>query len=97
MGGTAHSARWLAVEEHAIIKTLIMEEEHHQPLIVLMHGDRKVSTKELARLLNVKAITPCDPAVANKTQWLPGRWNLAVRHSQTHGCVHGNPASWNYP
>lgn len=65
-GGTAHSARWLAVEEHAIIKTLIMEEEHHQPLIVLMHGDRKVSTKELARLLNVKAITPCDPAVANK-------------------------------
>ena len=65
-GGTAHSARCLAVDEHAIIKTLIMEDERHQPLIVLMHGDRKVSTKELARLMNVKTILPCDPAVANK-------------------------------
>ena len=43
-----------------------MEDERHQPLIVLMHGDRKVSTKELARLMNVKTILPCDPAVANK-------------------------------
>jgi Cys-tRNA(Pro) deacylase len=65
-GGTGHSARCLGVDEHCVIKTLIMENERRQPLIVLMHGDRKVSTKELARLLNVKTITPCDPAVANK-------------------------------
>ena len=65
-GGTAHSARCLGVDEHAVIKTLIMEDERQQPLIVLMHGDRKVSTKELARLRGIKTITPCDPAVANR-------------------------------
>ena len=65
-GGTAHSARCLSVDEHCVIKTLIMEDDRKQPLIVLMHGDRKVSTKELARLLGVKMITPCEPAVANK-------------------------------
>ena len=65
-GGTAHSAQSLGVDEHQVIKTLIMENEHRQPLIVLMHGDRQVSTKELARLLGVKTIAPCDPAVANK-------------------------------
>ena len=65
-GGTAHSAYCLGVDEHAVIKTLIMEDERKQPLIVLMHGDRKVSTKELARRLGVKMITPCEPAVANK-------------------------------
>lgn len=65
-GGTAHSARCLGVDEHCVIKTLIMENERRQPLIVLMHGDHKVSTKELARLLGVKTITPCEPAVANK-------------------------------
>lgn len=65
-GGTAHSARCLGVDEHQVIKTLIMEDERRQPLIVLMHGDRQVSTKELARLLGVKTITPCDPAVASK-------------------------------
>ncbi len=65
-GGTSHSAHCLAVDEHAVIKTLIMEDERHQPLIVLMHGDRQVSTKELARVRAVKAITPCDPAVAQR-------------------------------
>ena len=65
-GGTAHSARCLGVNEHCVIKTLIMEDDRKQPLIVLMHGDRKVSTKELARVLGVKMITPCEPAVANK-------------------------------
>ena len=65
-GGTAHSARCLGVAEHQIIKTLIMEDERRQPLIALMHGDCQVSTKELARLLDVKTIAPCDPAVANK-------------------------------
>lgn len=54
------------MDEHCVIKTLIMENERRQPLIVLMHGDHKVSTKELARLLGVKTITPCEPAVANK-------------------------------
>lgn len=65
-GGTAHSARCLGVDEHQVIKTLIMENEHRQALIVLMHGDRQVSTKELARLLGVKSIAPCAPAVADK-------------------------------
>ncbi|NJM10714.1 MAG: Cys-tRNA(Pro) deacylase [Synechococcaceae cyanobacterium SM1_2_3] len=65
-GGTAHSAAYLGVDEHCVIKTLIMEDERRQPLIVLMHGDRKVSTRELARQLGVKTIAPCDPAVANK-------------------------------
>ena len=65
-GGTAHSAHCLGVDEHQIIKTLIMEDERRQPLIVLMHGDRQVSTRELARLLGVKTIAPCDPAVASK-------------------------------
>ncbi len=65
-GGTAHSARCLGVDEHEVIKTLIMEDERKQPLIVLMHGDRQVSTQILARQLRVKSITPCDPAVAHK-------------------------------
>ncbi len=65
-GGTAHSAHCLGVDEHQVIKTLIMEDERRQPLIVLMHGDRQVSTRELARLLGVKTIMPCDPAVASK-------------------------------
>jgi len=65
-GGTAVSARELGVDEHAVVKTLIMENEKREPLIVLMHGDCEVSTKNLARLLNVKTITPCAPDVANK-------------------------------
>jgi len=63
-GGTAVSARELGVDEHQVIKTLIMEDEKHQPLIVLMHGDREVSTKELARRVGVKTITPCNPDTA---------------------------------
>ena len=65
-GGTAVSARELGVDEHAVVKTLIMEDEQKSPLIVLMHGDRVVSTKELARTLGVKSITPCAPDVALK-------------------------------
>jgi Cys-tRNA(Pro) deacylase len=65
-GGTAASARELGVDEHLTIKTLIMEDERHNPLIVLMHGDREVSTKELARFLQMKTITPCRPEIANK-------------------------------
>lgn len=65
-GGTKVSARELNVPEHAVVKTLVMEDESRQPLIVLMHGDRKVSTKELARQIGRKHITPCDPAVAQR-------------------------------
>ena len=72
-GGTRVSARELGVDEHAVIKTLVMEDEHREPLIVLMHGDREVSTKELARQTGRKGITPCDPSVAQKhTGYLVG-------------------------
>ncbi|MBK9219424.1 MAG: Cys-tRNA(Pro) deacylase [Uliginosibacterium sp.] len=65
-GGTAVSARELGVDEHAVIKTLVMEDETKRPLIVLMHGDREVSTKNLARHIGVKTISPCVPDIANK-------------------------------
>jgi Cys-tRNA(Pro) deacylase len=65
-GGTRVSARALGVVEHAVIKTLVMEDERKQPLIVLMHGDREVSTKQLARDAGRKQITPCEPAVAER-------------------------------
>jgi len=65
-GGTAVSSHKLGVSEHAVVKTLIMQTDDGKPLVVLMHGDRKVSTKGLARLIGVKSITPCDPQVANK-------------------------------
>lgn len=72
-GGTARSAAELDVDEHAVIKTLVMETDHKEVLIVLMHGDSEVSTKELARHLKVKTITPCDPARAQKhTGYLVG-------------------------
>lgn len=63
-GGTAVSARELAVDEHCVIKTLIMEDERRNPLVVLMHGDRQVSTKELARVMGVKVVAPCTPDTA---------------------------------
>ena len=65
-GGTRVSARELGIDEHAIIKTLVMEDDEREPLIVLMHGDREVSTKQLARQIGKKAVSPCDPAVAQK-------------------------------
>lgn len=65
-GGTAVSSRELGVDEHAVIKTLIMEDERKQPLVVLMHGDREVSTKNLARHIGVKTIVPCNPEVASR-------------------------------
>ena len=65
-GGTEVSARELGVDEHAVVKTLIMEDEAKRPLVVLMHGDRAVSTKALARHLGVKTIAPCAPAVADR-------------------------------
>ena len=65
-GGTAVSARELGVDEHAVVKTLVMEDETAEPMIVLMHGDRKVSTKALARAIGVKRIAPCKPDVAQR-------------------------------
>lgn len=65
-GGTGVSARELGVDEHSVIKTLIMEDDGRDPLVVLMHGDRQVSTKELARLMGVKSVAPCAPEVAQK-------------------------------
>jgi Cys-tRNA(Pro) deacylase len=65
-GGTEVSARELGVPEHAVIKTLVMEDDTKRPFVVLMHGDREVSTKALARFLGVKTVTPCAPAVADR-------------------------------
>jgi Cys-tRNA(Pro) deacylase len=65
-GGTAVSARELGLPEHAIIKTLVMEDDAKHPLVVLMHGDREVSTKALARALGVKSVGICAPQVADR-------------------------------
>ncbi len=65
-GGTEESARQLGVDEHRVVKTLVMEDEHAKPLIVLMHGDRKVSTRNLARQIGVKRVEPCKPEVASR-------------------------------
>jgi Cys-tRNA(Pro) deacylase len=65
-GGTGHSSASMGVPEHEVIKTLVMENERGEPLIVLMHGDRKVSTKELARQAGTKRIAPCKPEVATR-------------------------------
>jgi Cys-tRNA(Pro) deacylase len=65
-GGTAVSSRELGVDEHAVIKTLIMEDDTRRPLIILMHGDREVSTKKLARQIGAKTVSPCAPDVAQR-------------------------------
>src|SRR6186713_567051 len=65
-GGTAASAQHLGVDEHQVIKTLIFEDEAKKPLCVLMHGDREVSAKNLARHIGVKSVAPCAPEVADR-------------------------------
>jgi len=65
-GGTAESAKQLGVDEHAVVKTLVMQDERAEPLIVLMHGDRQVSTKNLARAIGVKSVEPCKSEVAQR-------------------------------
>jgi Cys-tRNA(Pro) deacylase len=65
-GGTAESARQLGVDEHAVVKTLVMQNEKGEPLIVLMHGDRQVSTKNLARAIGTKSVEPCTPEAAER-------------------------------
>lgn len=72
-GGTAVSARELGVDEHEVVKTLVMEDERRAPLLVLMHGDRQVSTKQLARQIGAKTIAPCTPEAATRhTGYLVG-------------------------
>ncbi|GGC16366.1 Cys-tRNA(Pro)/Cys-tRNA(Cys) deacylase [Oxalicibacterium flavum] len=65
-GGTEGSSRALGVDEHIVVKTLVMQDEAARPLLVLMHGDRKVSTKNLARQIGCKSVEPCKPEVANR-------------------------------
>lgn len=65
-GGTSVSARELGVPEHDVIKTLVMQDEAAKPMIVLMHGDCKVSTKNLARGIGCKSVEPCKPEVAQR-------------------------------
>jgi Cys-tRNA(Pro) deacylase len=65
-GGTGESARQLGVDEHSVVKTLVMQDERAQPLVVLMHGDCQVSTKKLARAIGVKSVEPCKPEVAQR-------------------------------
>ena len=65
-GGTSHSSASMGVDEHHVIKTLVMEDDKGNPLIVLMHGDRKVSTKELARQAGAKRVAPCKPEAATR-------------------------------
>ncbi|WP_290868692.1 Cys-tRNA(Pro) deacylase [Aquabacterium sp.] len=65
-GGTAESSRQLGWPEHQVIKTLVMQDERAEPLIVLMHGDRQVSTKNLARAIGAKSVEPCKPEVAQR-------------------------------
>ncbi|HEV2800216.1 MAG TPA: Cys-tRNA(Pro) deacylase [Pyrinomonadaceae bacterium] len=72
-GGTRHSAEALGIDEHRVVKTLVMETEARKPLVVLMHGDREVSTKNLARAIGAKSVNPCDPQTAQKhTGYLVG-------------------------
>jgi Cys-tRNA(Pro) deacylase len=65
-GGTAESARQLGVDEHSVVKTLVMQDDKAQPLVVLMHGDCQVSTKNLAREIGAKSVQPCKPDVAQR-------------------------------
>ena len=65
-GGTKVAAEALGVDEHNVIKTLVLEDQNKQPLIMLMHGDREVSVKKLARAIDAKSIGPCDPVTAQK-------------------------------
>ena len=65
-GGTAESARQLGLDEHAVVKTLVMQDQDARPLIVLMHGDCTVSTKNLARQIGAKSVEPCKPEVASR-------------------------------
>ena len=70
-GGTAESSRQLGVEEHSVVKTLVMQDQRGKPLIILMHGDREVSLKNLAREIGAKRVEPCKPEVAERHSGYP--------------------------
>jgi len=70
-GGTAESARQLEVDEHSVVKTLVMQDQDGKPLIVLMHGDREVSLKNLARQIGAKRVEACKPGVAERHSGYP--------------------------
>jgi Cys-tRNA(Pro) deacylase len=82
-GGAQHSAQVLGMDPFSVVKTLIMQDQDAQPLVVLMHGNRKVSTKNLARQLGLKAIEPCAPEVANRHSgyWVGGTSPFATRRA----------------
>ena len=84
-GGTAVSARELGVEEHRVVKTLVMEDDRKRPLVVLMHGDRQVSTKELARAIGAKSVSTCSPETAGRHS------GYAVGGTSPFGTRHGMP------
>lgn len=65
-GGTSVAAEQLQLDEHAVIKTIVLETDEKKPLIVLMHGDRDISTKQMARILGVKSVSPCEPETASR-------------------------------
>jgi Cys-tRNA(Pro) deacylase len=65
-GGTRAASRQLAVDEHAVVKTLVMEDDTSKPLLMVMHGDREVSTKQLARQTGRRTVRPCDPETAQR-------------------------------
>lgn len=107
-GGTAVSARELGVDEHTVIKTLVMEDDAKQPLIILMNGDLHVSTKELARQIGVRSIEPCLPETAQKhTGYLTGGtspfgtknscrfiWKKGLQNCQRYISMVANVAFW---
>ena len=82
-GGAQHSAQVLGMDPFSVVKTLIMQDQDAQPLVVLMHGNRKVSTKNLARQLGLKAVEPCAPEVANRHSgyWVGGTSPFATRRA----------------
>lgn len=65
-GGTSLAAKELGVDEHATVKTIVLETDEKKPFIVLMHGDREISTKQMARIMGVKAVAPCEPETASR-------------------------------
>lgn len=82
-GGTRHAAESLGVPEHSVIKTLVMETDLRQPLLVLMHGDCEVSAKQLARLIGSNRVTPCDEHTAQKhTGYIVGGISPFGTHSK---------------
>ena len=80
--GGAESARRLGLDEHQVVKTLVMQDQDAQPLIVLMHGDCKVSTKNLARQIGAKLVQPYQPG-GTAPQWLSGGRNFAIRYRKS--------------